>query len=208
MILVEEVEVIDDVEDKQIADSYLEIAEDMEPVQIIEEDFSWGRDKVSLYGYVYESKLEEETESIDLLCWQEHQGYAYMLKYMGTGVSLQEARAAMEELVSNFNWGQAPASTADVSESDSVNILILGDDSAYDRAGGRVSGRTDIIILMHLNLETYKGTIVTIPRDTWVEIPGHGSTKINAAHALGGNDLTVETIENFSGLEIEQLHNN
>ena len=84
-----------------------------------------------------------------------------------------------------------------------MNILILGDDSAFDRAGGRVNGRTDIIILFHLNPETLKGTIVTIPRDTWVNIPGHGEGKINGAHALGGNDLTLKTIEELSGLKID-----
>jgi len=81
--------------------------------------------------------------------------------------------------------------------------LILGDDSAFDRPGGRVNGRTDIIIIFHMNLESGEGTIVTIPRDTWVSIPGHEDGKINGAHALGGNELTVQTIEEFSGLKID-----
>ncbi|MCX6383073.1 MAG: LCP family protein, partial [Actinobacteria bacterium] len=85
----------------------------------------------------------------------------------------------------------------------SVNILILGDDSAFDRPGGRVNGRTDIIIIFHLNLETGEGTIITIPRDTWVSIPGHEDGKINGAHAIGGNELTVKTIEELSGLKID-----
>ena len=71
------------------------------------------------------------------------------------------------------------------------------------RPGGRVSGRTDIIIILHLNLDTCKGTAVTIPRDTWVNIPGHGENKINGANAVGGTELTIEVIEELSGLEID-----
>ena len=48
---------------------------------------------------------------------------------------------------------------------------------------------------------------LSIPRDTEAEIPGHGSRKINAAYALGGPALTIETVENFlgNGLEINHL---
>ena len=48
-----------------------------------------------------------------------------------------------------------------------VNFIIWGDDSASDRPGGRISGRTDINIFVHLNLDTRKAYLVTIPRDTW-----------------------------------------
>jgi LCP family protein required for cell wall assembly len=44
---------------------------------------------------------------------------------------------------------------------------------------------------------------VTIPRDTWIDIPGHGEGKINGAHAIGGNELTVKAVEQLSGLEID-----
>jgi LCP family protein required for cell wall assembly len=48
---------------------------------------------------------------------------------------------------------------------------------------------------------------LSIPRDTEAEIPGHGSRKINAAYALGGPALTIETVEGFlgNGLEINHL---
>jgi anionic cell wall polymer biosynthesis LytR-Cps2A-Psr (LCP) family protein len=47
----------------------------------------------------------------------------------------------------------------------SMNILIFGDDSAFDRPGGRVNGRTDIIIIFHINLDSGKGT--------WLPYPGY-----------------------------------
>ncbi len=79
-----------------------------------------------------------------------------------------------------------------------VNFIIWGDDSAADRAGGRVSGRTDINLFVHLNLDTRKAYIVTIPRDTWF-----GGRKINGYHAVGGHDYAVGKFEQFVGGKID-----
>ncbi|MCL5070043.1 MAG: DUF4214 domain-containing protein [Actinobacteria bacterium] len=84
-----------------------------------------------------------------------------------------------------------------------VNFIIWGDDSAFDRPGGRVNGRTDINVLVHLNLDTHKAILVPIPRDTWAPIPGHSTQKINGAHAIGGNGLAESTFENFTGIPID-----
>jgi LCP family protein required for cell wall assembly len=79
-----------------------------------------------------------------------------------------------------------------------VNFIIWGDDSASDRPGGRVSGRTDINIFVHLNLDTRKAYLVTIPRDTWF-----GGRKINGYHASGGNAGAVSAFEKFTGAKID-----
>jgi LCP family protein required for cell wall assembly len=79
-----------------------------------------------------------------------------------------------------------------------VNFIIWGDDSAHDRAGGRVSGRTDINIFVHMNLDTGKVYLVTIPRDTWF-----GGRKINGYHASGGHDYAVSKFEQFTGSKID-----
>lgn len=79
-----------------------------------------------------------------------------------------------------------------------VNFIIWGDDSASDRPGGRVSGRTDINIFVHLNLDTHKMYLVTIPRDTWF-----GGRKINGYHASGGNAGAVSAFERFTGAKID-----
>lgn len=79
-----------------------------------------------------------------------------------------------------------------------VNFIIWGDDSASDRPGGRVSGRTDINVFVHLNLDTHKAYLVTIPRDTWFE-----GRKINAYHASGGNAGAVSAFERFTGAKID-----
>ena len=100
-----------------------------------------------------------------------------------------------------------PDSTA---ASSGMNVLIVGSDS---RAGlseeqqnelstGSVEGnRTDTIMLLHVPL-LGEPTLVSIPRDSWVPIPGYGSDKINSAFALGGPQLLVRTVEDVTGLQI------
>ena len=77
-----------------------------------------------------------------------------------------------------------------------VTILILGLDTVNDR------GRADIIMLLHLDPEELTGSLLSIPRDTLVEIPGHGEDKINAAYAYGGEELMIKTISSFLEAEI------
>jgi len=80
-----------------------------------------------------------------------------------------------------------------------VTILILGLDTR-DTVNDR--GRADIIMLLHLDPEELTGSLLSIPRDTLVEIPGHGEDKINAAYAYGGEELMIKTISSFLEAEI------
>jgi LCP family protein required for cell wall assembly len=87
-------------------------------------------------------------------------------------------------------------------------ILVLGSDA---RTGESIDesqsgpSRADTIMLVHASLGSVRK--LSIPRDTEAEIPGHGTAKINAAYALGGPALTIETVENFlgNGLEINHI---
>ena len=65
--------------------------------------------------------------------------------------------------------------------------------------GGR--GRTDTILILHTG--DGPSVLVSIPRDSLVPIEGYGTTKINAAYAYGGPELLVQTIEQSTGLEID-----
>jgi len=80
-----------------------------------------------------------------------------------------------------------------------VTILVLGRDT---RDAENDAGRADIIMLFHLDPEENTGSLLSIPRDTWVEIPDHGEDKINAAYAYGGEELMIRTINSFLGAEI------
>ena len=89
-----------------------------------------------------------------------------------------------------------------------TNILVLGSDArtgdSIDESSSGPS-RADTIMIVHAELGGVRK--LSIPRDTEAEIPGHGSRKINAAYALGGPALTIETVENFlgNGLKINHL---
>ncbi|MCL4377079.1 MAG: LCP family protein [Actinobacteria bacterium] len=104
---------------------------------------------------------------------------------------------------SSSSGGVISGSASGFAAGNAVNFIIWGDDSGMGRPGGRVNGRTDMNLFIHLNLDTHKAVIVSIPRDTWAPIPGHSTQKINAAHAIGGNALAVSTFEQFTGMKLD-----
>jgi LCP family protein required for cell wall assembly len=82
-----------------------------------------------------------------------------------------------------------------------VFILVAGSD-ARPREDLRHT-RSDSIHLLAVNPRTLEGTVVGFPRDSWVEIPGHGAGKINTALQLGGPDLMAATVRNLTGLPVD-----
>ncbi len=78
------------------------------------------------------------------------------------------------------------------------NILLIGTDSR-----GEDGGRSDSMILLSLNRSTNKINMVSLMRDTYVQIPGYGSDKLNAAYAYGGADLLMDTIEENFYIEVD-----
>jgi LCP family protein required for cell wall assembly len=106
--------------------------------------------------------------------------------------------------VDAFPSGQRPADTP------GTNYLIVGSDSrkgltAAQRkqlhTGNESGQRTDTIMLMHDG--SGPTLLMSIPRDSQVDIPGHGTTKINAAFAYGGPKLLIRTVENLTGIHID-----
>lgn len=77
-------------------------------------------------------------------------------------------------------------------------VLLLGSDARETDA----TSRSDTMILVRIDANVGKATLVSIPRDTKVEIEGHGTQKINAAYAFGGPAGAVQAVENLSGIEI------
>lgn len=93
-----------------------------------------------------------------------------------------------------------------------TNWLLVGSDS---RAGlseedaaelstgaGDFGQRTDTIMIAHFPL-VGKGRLVSLPRDSYVDIPGYGQNKINAAYSFGGAQLLAETVEHNTGIRID-----
>ena len=94
---------------------------------------------------------------------------------------------------------QAP--TKDPAAGQAQNILLIGSDSRGAVAGGR----SDVIVLMHVNKDRTKVHLVHFPRDLYVPIPGHGKDKINAAYAYGGAPLLVRTIQDLVDVPIDHV---
>ncbi len=72
-----------------------------------------------------------------------------------------------------------------------ITILLLGRDT---RDAETEQGRADTIMLLHINFEEKRASLLSIPRDTLVAIPGYGEDKINAAYAYGGEELMIKTV--------------
>ena len=87
-------------------------------------------------------------------------------------------------------------------------LMILGSDrrpkNNVEGAGG---ARSDTIMLVRLDPDKDATAILSLPRDLKVEIPGHGTDKINAAYELGGPKLTLATVKAVTGLPINHVVN-
>jgi LCP family protein required for cell wall assembly len=89
--------------------------------------------------------------------------------------------------------------------SDSRQGLTAEQQQALATGGGTGNGRTDTILLVHVPAVTSSTptTMVSIPRDSYVPIPGYGRDKINAAFSMGGAPLLAETVEQTTGLRVD-----
>jgi LCP family protein required for cell wall assembly len=88
-------------------------------------------------------------------------------------------------------------------ETGTLNYVLLGSDSRDP--GNEGNGRSDTIMLVHLNAKRTKAYIVSFPRDMYVNIPGYGKNKINAAFAFGGAPLAVRTLESLTGVRMDHV---
>lgn len=83
-----------------------------------------------------------------------------------------------------------------------VRVLMIGeDDSSKRNPNGH--GLSDTLVVLAVNTQTNDVRALSIPRDTRVEIPGHGTCKINAAHVYGGPELTRQVVQDLLGVPID-----
>ena len=131
------------------------------------------------------------------------------------------AMSALVLLVAGGAWGltgyindtirRVNAGTSDAATTGPLNILVAGVDQRAGlthhqevmlHVGNDTSFNSDTLMVMHVSADRSRVTVVSIPRDSWVDIPGHGMSKINAAYGLGGPKLMVQTVEQATGLTI------
>lgn len=80
------------------------------------------------------------------------------------------------------------------------SILLMGIDSGG--LGRTEKGRSDVMMVATVNPDTQEIAVTSIPRDSYVEIPGRGMDKINHAYAFGGPELSLQTVKNWLGIEL------
>ena len=124
--------------------------------------------------------------------------------YLQTQLWLQSGREAQAEETNR----PAPAERPADAKHDAQNILLLGSDTRGDIGDDidDIKGtRSDVIMVAHIPANRESVQVISFMRDNWVEIPGHGMNKINAALALGGVPLVVETVEGIIDTRIDHV---
>jgi polyisoprenyl-teichoic acid--peptidoglycan teichoic acid transferase len=87
-------------------------------------------------------------------------------------------------------------------------ILLIGSDKRAAGARDHAAGsRSDTMILMRLDADAGAIRLMSLPRDLKVQIPGHGTDKINASYAYGGTPLLLRTVKRITGLRINHVIN-
>src|SRR3954447_17995522 len=113
------------------------------------------------------------------------------------------------DVFAGLDQGSRPAAatlTAGSAAGDPVTFLLVGSDTRAEVAPGEVpDARSDAIMIARLSADRRHAQVVSIPRDSWVDVPGHGMSKVNAAYAYGGPTLLVRTVEQLTGVRIDHF---
>lgn len=87
-----------------------------------------------------------------------------------------------------------------------VTLLVGSDTSDYRRnLGYEKHGRADTLLLMRVHVPSRTVSMLSIPRDLYVDIPDYGAEKINAAYANGGLPLAIRTVRNVTGIDVNHV---
>lgn len=87
-----------------------------------------------------------------------------------------------------------------------LTFLLVGSDTRISLAAGELpDARSDVLILVRFSADRQNVQVISIPRDSWVLVPGHGMAKINAASAWGGPSLLIQAVEAFTDVRIDHF---
>lgn len=87
---------------------------------------------------------------------------------------------------------------------ESVNTLIIGSDEGSNKGEGGWC-RSDVMMLVCLQERDKRAVVISVPRDTRVQLPGQGTQKINAAHAFGGPSDAIDAVKDLLGLDVHHF---
>ncbi len=126
---------------------------------------------------------------------------------LGTAWYLTDRYAGNLDRVTAFDGLDAsrrPAPVVAPTGTAPLTFLVVGSDTRADVPAGEVpDGRSDVMMLVRVTGDRQHAQVVSLPRDAWVEIPGVGPAKLNAAYAYGGPGLLVQTVEGLTGVRID-----
>lgn len=126
-----------------------------------------------------------------------------LVAFVGSVIYLDRALTRVDALADySGRVGNTPGTNWLLVGSDSRTGLTPEQEQSLATGGDTGPDRTDTIILIHIP-KSGRSTMVSIPRDSYVDIPGNGKDKINASFAFGGAPLLVQTVEGATGLHID-----
>ncbi|MCW2927353.1 MAG: hypothetical protein JWM86_1321 [Thermoleophilia bacterium] len=134
---------------------------------------------------------------------------AVALALVWATIAFLSFRSAVEErndaLPQDVRAALAPADGPALSSSH-VTMLVGADTSAHRRSTGEEkAGRADTMLLMRVDVPSRTVSMLSIPRDLYVEIPGYGRERINAAYSNGGLPLAIRTVRKVTGIEVNHV---
>ncbi len=122
-------------------------------------------------------------------------------------ILLNSVENKIDDLVRTVPSVAGVLDTVPPESTDPLTFLLIGSDTRegltdFTNIGKFDGARSDVIMLIKVYPQTDKAQIVSIPRDLWVDIPGHGRDRINAAYSEGGAALTIETVRDLAQVPI------
>jgi LCP family protein required for cell wall assembly len=128
-------------------------------------------------------------------------GGFYLSEYLGNNVD------RVPNVFGPLDDAARPPTTA------ALTFLLVGTDTrsdgpttgAHAKGAGPGGDHSDVLMLAHVDPSRARATVVSIPRDSWVEIPGHNPNKINNAYAIGGPTLLIQTVEKLTDIRVDHL---
>jgi LCP family protein required for cell wall assembly len=128
---------------------------------------------------------------------------AFVIVVVAAGATTSTALLVFEDTVEKFKplQGGTGRELTPVNSGSPQTIMIAGSDRRHGDKKLGLKPRSDTIILARI--DPGKGVaLLSLPRDLKVEIPGHGTDKLNVAYTLGGPKLSIKTVKNLTGLAI------
>lgn len=138
--------------------------------------------------------------------WPRRIGILLLVLVLALGAFVVYLDQSMNRTTALTDYSGRPADTP------GTNWLLVGSDSREDLStdqqaelatGDAGGNRTDTIMLLHVSSAGDPTTLVSIPRDSYLPIPGNGENKVNAAYSLGGAALLTQTVEQATGVRID-----